>query len=385
MNKQSILYGLILAAGIFSSCKRPSEIGFISDRIDTKEDTILVARGVVQESQIPEIDGSSRPLEFKILQARYRGPNGGTMTSEQLLKPQQVRTWKQAFDRTKHTTNEQIFSIINDTLLAPVIMNPNNGQLLFQTSTQYLTESDLYFLDVEVKNKRGTRVVNDFALIKLAPIIPFEVTTNVNRVRIFYLTEDKSKKIQLYAYNPEDLPKYQRDLVAGTAPYVKLERISNDPTPGIKVELTYKDSKGKIVNPQEIQGWPATGAGTIAGTYQNWYWNSTDTTYTSNAVTFEFPLTPWPYYSANWPYPSVNHSLAYHETKNPIPMAGVKLDTAALINDPANVTGAANINNFRQSYEAGKGFISLYNTFAIRFNQGGTWRVTVTFPGVELP
>ncbi len=377
-----ILIALCLL-GINQSCRKPSEIGFISDRIATKEDTIYVSSGVVHESQIPEIDGSSRPTTFKILRARYG--ESGEHVSEQLLKPMKVSTWKEAFDRTVQTTKAEVLSIINDTLLAPVIINPNNGQLLFQTSTQYLTESTLYYLDVEVSNPKGTRVVNNYAIIKLTPTIPFEVTTNVNRTRVFYIAEDGTK-IQFFNANDNDYLSLDARIKNNTDPYFKVEKIADEPETGIKMYFGYADTYGNYVDPQNVKGWPnADPNATINGTYQNWYWNATDTAYDSKYVILDFPMTPWPYYSKFWPYPSFNHTLSYMETDIPIPLSsGVQIDTAALLHAPNNIAAAQSIDDFRRLYQAGKGSISLYSTTAFRFNQGGTWRTTCIFPGVKL-
>ena len=364
------------------SCQKPDEIGFISDVIGTKEDTIYVARGIVQESQFPEIDGSTRPLDFQILQARY-GDDGSSI-SEQLLLPMTVRTWKEPFDRTIHATKEEVMDIINDTLLAPVIINDKSGQLLFQTSTQYLDESEIYQIDVEVSNSRGVRTIENYAILKIDPIIPYEVTATVNRVRIFYVTDDQSQKIMAYYRNPDDLLEFTANLRNGADPFVKIARISEEPILEIKVHLSYQDKNGAYIDPREIDAWPFGGTGTINGKYQSWFWNATDTSYTENAVVFDFPNTPWPFYSMNWPYPSAFHTLGYQEIKTPIPHSSMEVDTTAMLNDPLNITSDQNRQNFRDMYEAGKGYFSLYNTFAIRFNQAGTWHVTVKFPYVAL-
>ena len=382
MKTSHILYLVLAVSFLPWSCQKPDEIGFISDVIGTKEDTIYVARGIVQESQFPEIDGSTRPLDFQILQARYG--DAGTSISEQLLLPMTVRTWKEPFDRTIHTTKEDVFGIINDTLLAPVIINDKSGQLLFQTSTQYIDEAEVYQLDVEVSNSKGIRTIEDYAILKIAPVIPYEVTTTVNRVRIFYITEDQSRKIMVYYRNPDNLLEYTSDLRNGTDPFVSIERISEEPTLEIRMQLSYQDKNGAYVDPREIDAWPFGGGGTINGKYQSWFWNATDTSYTDNAVVFDFPNTPWPYYSMNWPYPSPNHTLGYQEIKTPIPISDMEIDTTAMLSDPLNITNDQNRADFRDLYEAGKGYISLYNTFAIRFNQGGTWQVTVRFPYVAV-
>lgn len=383
---KNIIYTLAGIAVFWTSwgCKKPTEIGFMSDRIGTKEDTIYLARGIVQESQLPEIDGSSRPLTFKILQARYG--KDGAQVSQQFLKPMKILTWKEAYDRTVHTTKEAVYSMIKDTLLAPVIINPYSGQLLFQTSTEYLTESEIYYLDVEVSNGKGSQIVKDYAIIKLQPTIPFEVTGAVNRTRIFYIPENSTTKIMLFSASDPDYQALMKRILAGTDPYYKVKKIADEPIPGIKMYLSMEDGYGNNVESRNIQGWPTSDPNAaINGTHQNWYWNATDTSYDAKNVIFEFPTTPWPYYSKFWPYPSFLHVLNYMETGTPIPVtAATQIDTAYLLNHVDNITDPTQKDLFRQHYQKGKGSLSFYFTTVFKFNQAGTWQTTALFPGVKI-
>lgn len=354
--KRTILYLLILLS--VSSCYKSAERkGFLSNDIYLKgSDTINVALGSKNTTDVAWLDGSSEPCTFSI--DNITDQNGNR--SEQFFTKYDYSSWIKPYDNKKDTTMALIKAKISTTSLPPVNINPVNGMLEFLETTRNLKKpGDVYHLDVKVKNSYGEKVYKDYAKLKLTndaqPFIFYNAVT-----AIILVNNAGATSFTLYDnITDNDLQRRQNIYDRNGKELVDVYKMSNEPSTGVKVLIQYKDEDGHIFPSSDYRSY---GSGTES--YLDYAVNRQNT---AEGVTIEFPMTPWP---------SRQDLLSYLKGGT---YGFDKLDTAALHKALYTDHKYAYLNPWpADSWGASKWFIRLRSK--ILFKENGTWVISCKFP-----
>ncbi len=341
------------------SCQGPDQYGFISDNIVSKVDTIFVERGIAQTSQAPFYDLSTRPYQFSIGEIR----TGDNTVSTQMTEEKEVRLWKDAFIPRVDITEEAVMSKLQDTLVPPVLINPLTGVMQFTTATKYVEEADNFHIDLKFSNIAGERDLKDFVVVKLSSAgKPFEVNqTSTSLVYTLLGDAGKSKSAFTYYYDKSD---EMLMIENGTADFVRISRISDEPDKGVKVYLQFIDKNGDPFPGSLIKLRPW--GDDILPHYGD---NSVNTVVSETGLEFNFPMVPWPAANYMW-----DVGLSYYITEN-FPMS--QIDTVALFTDarndlPVDERRPTDFNQYLGFY------LSIRTGF--RILTPGTWKIEYRFP-----
>ena len=341
------------------SCMEPDQFGFLSDKMVSKVDTIYVQRGISTVSQAPFYDLSSRPYNFSFGDITY----GSNILSSQMTEEKDVRLWIDAFVPRVDTTEQQVMNKLLDTLLTPVILNPLTGVMQFTTATKYVDESDVYTIDLQVSNIAGERYLDDYVVTKLSSQgKEFEV--NLTSTSIAYVLrgdEGKAKTSFVFYY---DNSEKMTSIEEGTADMVKVTKISDEPTKGVKVYFQFIDKNGNPFNGNQILTRPWSGL--ILPHFGD---NSVNTIVSDTGIEYNFPMVPWPAANYMW-----DPGLSYYISPT-LPMA--QIDTAALFSDPRN--NYAPEDRRPTNFNSYEGFYLSIRT-GFRILSPGTWRIEYRFP-----
>ncbi len=342
------------------SCMEPEQFGFLSDNMVSKVDTIFVARGITQESQEPFYDLSSRPYNFSIGDITY----GENTLSSQMVEEKEVRLWKEAFAPRVDTTEAQVMNKLIDTMLAPVIINPLNGVMQFTTATEYVDEADAFTIDLKVSNIAGERYLDDYVVAKLsAPENPVKVT--VDPYVYYILLGDNGKTHYGFNYILNTSEEKAR-VIDGTGDFYKVNKLSDEPTKGVKVYFRLVDKNGEFIGGKlKLRLW-----GDIW--LPHYGDNSINTIESDEGFEYNFPMVPWPAKNFLW-----DDGLCYYHT---YPFTMSQLDTASMFTDAT--IGDIPVEDRRPTnFESYEGFY-LSIKFGIRIFEPGTWEIAIQLPFV---
>ncbi|MBN1185388.1 MAG: hypothetical protein JXB49_24095 [Bacteroidales bacterium] len=350
--------GIILLLCVMS-CKEPEEYGFLSDNIVSKVDTIFIERGISTTSQAPFYDLSTRPYHFSIVEIRTED----NTVSTQMTEEKEVRLWTDAFIPREDTTEAQVMAKLVDTLVTPVIINPLTGIMQFTTATKYVDEADVFNIDLNVSNIAGEKELKDYVVVKLSSGgKPFEV--NLNSTSIAYvLRGDEGKAKTAFSFYYDNTEK-MTSIEEGTADFVRISKLSDEPTVGVKVYFQFIDKNGNPFQGDEILLRPWNGD--ILPHYGD---NSVNTIVSETELEFNFPMVPWPAANYMW-----DVGLSYYISEN-FPMS--QIDTTALFSDPRNsiIPEDRRPDDFNE-------YIGFYLSIRTGFRilTPGTWRIEYRFP-----
>ena len=341
------------------SCQGPEQFGFLSDNIVSKVDTIFVERGISKTSQAPFYDLSTRPYQFTF--GEIRTEDGAVST--QMKEEKEVRLWIDAFVPREDTTEAQVMAKLQDTLLAPVIMNPLTGVMQFTTATKFVDEADIFNIDLNVSNIAGEKELKDFVVAKLSAVgKPFEV--NLTSTSIAYvLVGDAGKAHTAFTFY-YDKSDEMTTIENGTADFVKITKLSDEPDKGVKVYFQFIDKNGEPFHGDVITLRPWSGL--ILPHYGD---NSIDTKVSESGLEFNFPMVPWPAANFMW-----DPGLSYYITPH---LSMSQIDTTALFNDPRNDKAIAD--RRPSNFESYEGFYLSIRT-GFRILTPGTWTIEYRFP-----
>ncbi len=351
--------GIGLLLFCLMSCQEPEQFGFLSDNMSSKVDTIFVDRGISKTSQAPFYDLSTRPYHFAFGELRKEDGTASTQMTEE----QDVRLWTDAFVPRVDMTEEAVMSKLQDTLLCPVIINPLTGVMQFTTATKYVDESDIFNIDLKVSNIAGEKVLKDYVVAKLSSEGKlWEVNLTATSVAYILLgDEGKSHTAFTFYYDRTNLMKTIED---GTADFVKVSRISEEPAKGVKVYFRFIDKNGDTFpgNAIKLRPW----GDDILPHYGD---NSINTVVTDTGIEYNFPMVPWPAVNYMW-----DAGLSYYISEQ---MPVSQIDTTALFSDSRNNLP---IEDRRPSdFVDYTGFYLSIRT-GFRILSPGTWEIEYHFP-----
>jgi hypothetical protein len=161
---------LLMVCGLFFySCKKP-ETGFLSDRLFYRNNPFSASLGRVTTSLPIEADGSTVPLNVKLLAVRDKnGAPAAKMTTEY-----EIAIYKGEILPTD-TTLAQLTAKLGVGMYKPFNVNPIGGRLEVTPASVY-ADTGTYDFDIEVSNVKGTRQLNSIAKVKLTPALDSQIT-----------------------------------------------------------------------------------------------------------------------------------------------------------------------------------------------------------------
>ena len=178
---------------------------------------------------------------------------------------------------------------LQEVKMEPMVINPINGQLIYTEATSNLSKAgDVYHLDVKVTNPNGSKVINDYAILKLtSDAKSFVVNEVVNGISV---VKDGANNFVFYDQINESQPDFierRNNIYADNGKeFVRIHKISSEPQIGVKVIIKLLDSNGDLFNPEKYATYSI-------GTYS--YIDCSINRKNSNeGMSLEFPTTPWP-------------------------------------------------------------------------------------------
>ncbi|EHQ26538.1 hypothetical protein BDD43_0593 [Mucilaginibacter gracilis] len=225
----------LIAAAVVStmailSCNK-IKTGFISDNIYYNVNPFTVAQGNTAVSAGLVIDGSTTPLNVKLLSVRNMADNQDA--SKYLLTKDTIRIYKGTVT-ADDSTLALLGAKLKDSTLAPFSVNSIGGRLQFTQASKFVPIGS-YNIDLQVSNIRGTRILNNACKINVVGSIPDTITYK--------------------AYNHSDATYTNFTGFAASLLNIKVTYIPGGPD---KIIYVWKDKNGKSWNPAngEVIGRP---------------------------------------------------------------------------------------------------------------------------------
>jgi hypothetical protein len=147
------------------SCKK-DEIGFLSDKLLYRSNPLNAIKGRVSTSAPLEADGSTQPLNVKLLDVR---DNTGK-TSTVLTTEYEIAIYK-AEVRSTDTTLEQLNAKLGTGMYKPFNVNSVGGRMEVTPASVY-ADTGTYEFDIEVSNVNGSKVFNKIGRVRIMPADP---------------------------------------------------------------------------------------------------------------------------------------------------------------------------------------------------------------------
>lgn len=220
---------LLLTIATFSCNK--IKTGFISDNIYYNVNPFTVAQGITTVSAGLVIDGSTTPVNVKLLAVKDMAT--GADASKYLLIKDTVRVYKGNVT-ADDSTIALLSTKLKDSTLAPFSINPIGGRLQFTQASKFVPVGS-YNIDLQVSNVRGTRILTNACKINVVGSIPDTVSYK--------------------AYNHSDAT--YTNFVGFSASLLDI-KVTYKPDGPDKIIYVWKDKNGKPWNPAngEVIGRP---------------------------------------------------------------------------------------------------------------------------------
>ncbi|MEO5562850.1 MAG: hypothetical protein ABIR18_05425 [Chitinophagaceae bacterium] len=178
---------LVVCGLFFYSCKKP-ETGFLSDRLFYRNNPFSATLGRVTTSLPIEADGSTVPLNVKLLAVRDK--NGAPATK--LTTEYEIAIYKGEILATD-TTLAQLSAKLGTAMYKPFNVNPIGGRLEV-TPASVFADTGTYDFDIEVSNVKGRKQLNSIAKVRLTPALDSQIvrqfaTTSVPGQEVTFVTQ----------------------------------------------------------------------------------------------------------------------------------------------------------------------------------------------------
>jgi hypothetical protein len=257
-------------------------------------------------------------------------------------------------------------------MVTPLMINEVNGQLraMESTSKMDVAAGDIFNVDVSVTNSCGTKVINDYAIIKFEQgevQHPFILNEVINGICItnskgentfpYYdrLNSDGSnfatRRDNVYADNGKE--------------FVTIHKISDEPNVGITVHFKLLDKNGKLFDPAKYASY------STLTSYIDYGINRVNSP--EDGMVLEFPIVPWPVKTdlrAYWKGPSFS-------TFDNLDKESLKADNMAGT-IPYNAAWPAD------DYAGAKGWFIRIRSM-VTFYESGTWEFICKVPYTTAP
>jgi hypothetical protein len=160
----------LIAIMIISGCSKPKP-GYLSKVLVYSPKTLVANKGRVTVSAALLVDGSTSPINVKLLRTRnyYSNQNADSV----LLKKYEIITYKAEITQNDSTV-EQLESKLGKTMYSSFNVNPIGGRLELTPATNFI-DTGTYVFDIMVTNPAGSREVDNVGIIKIV-----NPTTNID-------------------------------------------------------------------------------------------------------------------------------------------------------------------------------------------------------------
>jgi len=327
---KKISFIVLLSALLFNSCVEKIPVGFLSDTgIMMREDTMSVVKGVYTISSIPMIDGSTKPLSFEVV--RVKNLETGQIAPE-FSQQYNVKLWTSPYNPDTDVTMELVNQKLRNEMVYPLLINPVSGQLAFNTASLQLP-GELYGVDVKVSNSAGSRIIENFGIVKLTNR-PWQVASDF--ALYFHGTAGTTINHAVSVENPV------RDMNAvrnNTHPSFRIDKVAESDI--VEVKLSFYDTNGAAFHGEAITFWPDANVGYL----NNWFDNSVETTVEADGVTFRFPTVPFPAFGRLYNDNQDRVALSYytlHPDHYDLTPAAINIRNAWAAENPNTILTATN-------------------------------------------
>jgi hypothetical protein len=349
---------------ILSSCyQSPEESGFLSDDIYLKGgDTLYLPLGGKGSTDYAWLDNSSQPCRFVIENIRDEQGN----RSEQFFQEYLYRTWIKPYDFLRDDTEEAVMAKLAEVQKTPFLINEINGQIMYLETTSHLTApGDIYYVDVRVANRAGSKLFKDYAVVKLTSTTrPYTVNEVINGICV---VKEGGTNFPYYDQindaQPDFLERRNNIYEDNGKEFVRIRKLNNEPDVGVRIYIKIQDKNGNLFDPAQY----ATYA---AGTY-SYIDHAINRDNTPQGLYLEFPVTPWPVdvnmrsYLRGPTYPGLDH----------LDMAALK--AAVMAKPTLSLVGMADWPSNDWS-DAQSWYVRIRSL--ITFYESGTWEIEVKVP-----
>lgn len=168
MKTRYIIFGALLSITLYCCSKKVE--GFLSDRLFYRANPFVAVKGRVTTSAPLEADGSTQPLNVKLLE--IRSEIGKSV--ESLNKEYEIAIYK-AEIRSTDTTLEMLNSKLGLAMYKPFNVNPIGGRLEV-TPASVFADTGTYDFDIEVSNVRANKTIKNVGKVRIIPSVPFTIT-----------------------------------------------------------------------------------------------------------------------------------------------------------------------------------------------------------------
>jgi len=169
LTKIGVLFTII--AIIWAGCKKVPN-GYLSDIIRYTEYPIIIQKGRVKLSTPLLLEGSSQPLQVKLL--HIYDQSTGEIVDDIFAKALPVKKWTALYDPTSDTTLAMIAAKQKDTLMHAITINERSGQLESNMNTRELPTGS-YLFDLEISNSNGSSVYEKIGRFDLTDAPEYEI------------------------------------------------------------------------------------------------------------------------------------------------------------------------------------------------------------------
>lgn len=171
----------------FYCCTKVAE-GFLSDRLFYRANPFVAVKGRVTTGLPIETDGSTQPLNVKILAVRDK--NG--QPAEKLLKEYEIPIYKGEVLATDSTL-EMLDKKLGTAMYKPFNINTVGGRPEV-TPASIFADTGTYDFDLDVSNVKGTKTLNNIGKVRLTPALDSQIvrqfaTTSAPNQEITFVTQ----------------------------------------------------------------------------------------------------------------------------------------------------------------------------------------------------
>lgn len=155
----------------YTGCKKVPN-GYLSDIIRYTEYPIIIQKGRIKVSTPLLLEGSSQPLQAKLLHVYDQST--GEMVDDIFAKEFPVKKWISLYDPQTDTTLAMIAAKQKDTLMQAISINERSGQLEANMNTRELPTGS-YLFDLEISNSNGSSVYEKIGRFDLTDAPAYEI------------------------------------------------------------------------------------------------------------------------------------------------------------------------------------------------------------------
>jgi hypothetical protein len=156
----------IIILCVVAGCSKVPD-GYITDNLAYRTPEMIVNPGSTFISQIPDLNGSSRPVTFSLV--RVKDSKG--VETDLLTKDATVSIWKQAYDFAKDTTVASLMAKRKDSLMSTIRVNPVSGEIILTEASKFLEPLSSYTLDIGMENSAGKQVYENVVKIRISDVL----------------------------------------------------------------------------------------------------------------------------------------------------------------------------------------------------------------------